>query len=212
MAFLKKYKLKITFFAVVFALISTAVIKVPCPVCAASGQVEVTNMSYVMINDVKATVGGAYFAYCGTFRIYITDITVELYNQGIEDANGYMSLALVDYTSGRALDNQFVVINIPARKRMTAQYQMFFQTTVDDPQTIKVTAKIVQNMSTDKACGGSGYVKMNEWPVYSVLADRITEAQHITVDEPKFVPLFVQPEDWDLTDPFALDVQFGYSG
>ena len=211
MAFIKKNKLKIIFFAVVLALLPTAIVKVPCPICASTGEVEVTNMSYVTINNVKATVGGAYFAYCGTFRIYITDVTVELYNQGYEDANGYMSLALVDYTTGRALDNQFVVVNIPARKRFNASYQMFFQTTVDDPKTIKVTAKIVQNMSADKACGGSGVVRMNEWPVYKVLSDRILEAQHITVDEPQFIPIFVQPEDWDITDPFALDVQFGYS-
>jgi hypothetical protein len=195
----------IVFFVIVILMLATAYIEVPCPVCQATGDIENSNMAWVSINDIKATSGGVYLAFCGVYRIYITDISLTLFNNSERDANGYLSLILLDYTTGRVLDNQYVVVNVPARKQVNAVYNIFFQTNVDDPQTVKVAAKAVSSKIADKACNGTGYVKMNSWPLYVVMKDKITQAQQVSVVEPVFQPFFLPPEDWDV--PYAYDME-----
>lgn len=204
-SFIKNNKLKIIFFVVVICLFPTAMIKVKCPICSNSGQLETSKLSSVDIRNLDATVGGAYFAVCASYRVYITDVTVKLVNQATEQANGYLSLSLIDYVSGRTLDTQYVVVDIPPKKEMNATYHLFFQTQVDDPKTIKISARLTHNMAEDKACHGTGYVKLNEWPLCFAMKKSITEAQKVEVTEPEFIPLFVAPEDWDITQPFELD-------
>jgi len=91
----------IVFFVIVILMLATAYIEVPCPVCQATGDVENSNMAWVSINDIKATSGGVYLAFCGVYRIYITDISLTTFNNSERDANGYLSLILLDYTDGR---------------------------------------------------------------------------------------------------------------
>ncbi len=208
MAILGKIKLQkkaVAFFTVVPLLVLSALIQVPCPVCQATGDVSATGMRWVSINDVKATSGGVYLAFCGVYRIYITDITLTLQNNGQDDAGGYLSLALVDYKNGQVLDNQYVLVDVPAGKQVSAVYNIFFQTNVDDPQTVKVNAKVVSGDVPDKACNGTGRVPLNSWPIYMAMKNRLIKAQEQTVLAPVFQPFFMPPEDWDV--PYAYDME-----
>ena len=203
-----KFKLQkkhVAFFTIVPLLVATAFIKVPCPVCRATGGIESSNMRWVSTSDIKATSGGVYLAFCGVYRIYITDISLTLLNNSAEDANGYLSLILLDYTTGQVLDNQYVVVNVPANKQVNIVHNIFFQTNVDDPQTVKVNAKVVASNIPDKACNGTGYVTMNAWPLFTAMKNRVTGAQQVSVVDPVFQPFFLPPEDWDV--PFAYDME-----
>ena len=198
----KKY---IAFFTIVPFLLASSFIKVPCPVCQATGDVSNTGMYLVTVENLEATTGGVYLAWCGMYRVYITDISVELLNSSSKDVNGYLSLVLFDYTTGHVLDNQYVVVNIPAHKQINAIYNVYFQVNVDDPDTVKVDARPVIETVPDKACNGTGVVSMNTWPLWEAVKESIIEAQQETITEPSFIPIFLPPEDWE--DPYAYPVQ-----
>jgi hypothetical protein len=207
--FQKKY---IAFFTIVPVLLMSALIHAPCPVCQGRGSVSSTGMRWVSINDIKATTGGVYLAFCGTYRIYITDISLELQNNGETDANGQLSLILVDYRNGNVLDNQYVGVSVPAKMQTNAVYTVYFQTNVDDPQTVKVTAKVVNGDIPDKVCNGTGKIPMNSWPVYSSTRDRLLKSQEQAVVTPAFMPVFIPPEDWDANSAYDMEVYDDFVG
>jgi len=194
----KKY---LAFFTVVPLLFISAFVEVPCPVCQATGNVSNSGMYLVTVEKLEAETSGIYLAWCGMYRVYITDINVELLNSSDKDVNGYLSLVLSDYTKGSVLDNQYVVVNIPAKNRLNASYSVYFQVSVDDPQTVKIDARPVIENVPDRACDGTGVVTANEWPLWAVMKTSIIEAHEETVTEPQFIPIFLPPEDWD--DPYA---------
>jgi len=197
----KKY---IAFFTIVPFLLVSSFVKVPCPVCQSTGDVSNTGMYLVTVEDLQVTTGGVYLAWCGMYRVYITDISIEVLNSSGKDVNGYLSLVLFDYTTGNILDNQYVVVNIPAHKQVNAVYSVYFQVNVDDPDTVKVDARPVIENVPDKACNGTGVVNMNAWPVWAAMKGSILESQHETISEPSFIPIFLPPEDWE--DPYAYPV------
>jgi hypothetical protein len=198
----KKY---FAFFTIVPLLIASAIIKVPCPVSEATGYISPNGMRWVSISDIQATSGGVYLAFCGIYRIYPTDITITLSNNGEDDASGYLSLSLVNWVDGQVLDSQYVVVHIPAGKQVSSIYNIFFQTNVDDPQTVKVNAKIVGSDIICKACNGTGKVTLNSWPFYSIMKDRIIQADQQTELTDVFQPFFLPPEDWDV--PYQYDME-----
>jgi hypothetical protein len=192
------------FFTVVPLLIASAVIQTPCPVCQATGDMPINNMRWVSVSDIKATTGGVYLALCSVYRVYPTDITVTLTNNSNEDASGYLNLVLVDYKSGIVLSNQYVMATIPAGKQVQATYNVYFQTNVDDPQTVKVDARVVSGDVPCKACDGTGKIALNSAPFFTVMKDRMIKAEQQTELVRPFIPLFIPPEDWDV--PFAYDM------
>jgi hypothetical protein len=202
----KMQKKFFAFFTVVPLLVASALIKVPCPVCEATGEVATSDMRWVSITDIQATSGGVYLAFCGVYRIYPTDITIELMNNGEEDASGYLLLSIVDYTKGQMLDGQYVMVNVPAGKQISAIYNIFFQTNVDDPTTVKVNAKVVAGEIVCKACGGEKKVSLNSLPLFSAMKDRMLKAEQTTEVKDVFQPFFLPPEDWDVPYQYEMEV------
>jgi hypothetical protein len=199
-------KKTIAFFTLIPLLTLTAFVKVPCPVCQEHGAVPTTSMQWVSVRNIEASVGGIYLAYCGLFRVYLTTVSLTLLNTGDVDANGHLSLQLVDYTTGYVIDNQYIVINIPAHKQLKSTYDISFLANVDDPQTVKVAARPVVEKVVDQACKGTGTVRLNEWPLWYMMQHKALQAQQETVEEPAFVPLFIPPEDWESSSQYDLDV------
>lgn len=211
--FKTKFKVQkkfIAFFTLVPLLLVTALIQVPCPVCEGTGVVSNTGMGGVRITNIKATFTGIYLAVCSTYRVYITDIAVTMQNDGEVDGIGYVSMILIDYKAGKVLDNQLVQVNVPANMQVDAVYTILFQVYVDDPQTVKVNAKVLSGNVPDKACDGKGKVALNSWPVFNVMKDRFMKAQLLSTVKPVFQPFFLPPEDWDV--PFAYDRELTEEG
>ena len=192
------------FFTIVPALVASAIVHMPCPVCQATGDVHTDNMRWVSVVDIKASTGGVYLAFCNIYRIYPTDITLNLINYSDEDASGYINLVLVDYNSGIILSNQYVLATVPARKQVESVYNVFFQTNVDDPLTVKVDARVISGEVPCKACDGTGKVALNSFPFFATAKNSLLQAGVQTEFTPPFIPLFIPPEDWDV--PFAYDL------
>jgi len=162
-------------------------------------------MRWVGVSDVKATTGGVYLAFCNVFRVYPTDITVTLTNHSDEDANGYINMVLVNYKNGQVLASQYVMASVPARKQIQAIYNVYFQTNVDDPQTVKVDVRVISGDVPCQACNAKGKVSLNSAPFFSAMKGSIISANQETELPRPFVPLFIPPEDWDV--PFAFDME-----
>ncbi len=185
----KKY---FAFFAVVPLLLVSALIRLPCPVCGGTGTISSTGMGGVSVTALQATATGVYLAVCGTYRVYMTDVNITLQNDGQVDGNGYVSLILIDYKNGQVLDSQDVQVQVPANMQVNTAYTIFFQVNVDDPQTVKVNAKVVTGKVKDKACGGSGRVALNSYFVFDSMKERFMQAQLQSEVTPAFQPFFLR--------------------
>lgn len=194
------------FFTVIPLMVASALVQTPCPVCQATGDISTNNMRWVSVTDLKATTGGVYLAFCSVYRVYPTDVTVTLVNHSDEDATGYINLVLVDYKSGTILSNHYVVATVPARKQVQAIYNVFFQTYVDDPLTVKIDARVVNGEVPCKACDGTGTVALNSMPFFNAMKNSMLNAEEQTELTPPFQPLFIPPEDWDVPYAYDLDV------
>ncbi|MCL2149767.1 MAG: hypothetical protein FWH51_03915 [Dehalococcoidia bacterium] len=193
------------FFTVVPLLMASAVMQAPCPVCQSTGDISTGNMRWVSITDIKATTGGIYLALCSVFRVYPTDITLTLTNHSDDDATGYINLVLVDYQNGLVISHQYVLVTVPANKRVEAVYNVYFQTYVDDPLSVKVDARVVTGEIPCKACDGTGKVALNSAPFLTAMKDHLTKAEAQIEYAVPFQPLFIAPEDWDV--PYAYDME-----
>ena len=200
--FQKKF---LAFFTMVPLLVVSAVVQIPCPVCQATGDISTSNMRWVSVSNIKASTGGVYLALCSVYRVYPTDVTIALTNYSTEDAAGYVNLVLVDYKSGHVLSNQYVLAYVPAGKQIEAVYNVYFQTNVDDPLTVRVEARVMSGEVPCKACDGKGKVSLNSAPFFNAMKDRLIKAEAQTELAMPFQPLFIPPEDWDV--PYAYDLE-----
>src|SRR5512137_2304011 len=112
----KLQKKHLAFFTIVPLLLTTALLKVPCPVCEGKGTVSNTGMNNVRVIDVASTIQDIYVMdTCLNYRIYEVDVTVTLQNDSSKQgARGFVRLVLIDNTRGKMLDDQIVVAEVPA--------------------------------------------------------------------------------------------------
>ena len=81
----KLQKKHLAFFTIVPLLLTTAVIRVPCPVCEGKGTVSNTGMNTVRVIDVASTIKDVYVMdTCLNYRIYNVDVKVTLQNDSTE--------------------------------------------------------------------------------------------------------------------------------
>jgi hypothetical protein len=190
----KLQKKHIAFFTIVPLLLTTAIIKVPCPVCEGKGTVSNTGMSTVRITDVESTIKDVYVMdTCLNYRIYNVDVKVTLQNDSLQrDARGFIILVLIDETTGKRLDDQIVVAEVAAQSRIETSYSIVFLTLIDDPMGARVDAGVLKGEVPDNVCGGTGKVSINSWPLYNATVERLVEVQRIAVN---FQPRELTPSE-----------------
>jgi hypothetical protein len=189
--FQKKY---VAFFTVVPLLAATALIKVPCPVCGGTGTVSSTGMDDVHITNLVSNEVSIFRAGCDTYRVYQYDITMTLENWGEHDAGGYVNLVLVDYQTGRKLDTQFTVVEVPANSTVIHTTTTYFQmyASVDEANRTYVAAEVLTSEVPDTACNGTGKVALNNWMLSKSLKDTFVSTQRVPT--PPIPPLWVETE------------------
>jgi hypothetical protein len=183
-----KQKKYIAFFTVVPLLLTTAMIKVPCPVCEGKGTVSNTGMDMVRVINVASTVQDMYIMdTCLNYRIYEVDVTVTLQNDNHRHgARGFLRLALIDETLGKMLDDQIVVADVPAESRVETSYSVYFLTLIDDPVSSRVGAGVLTGEVPDQVCGGTGRIPLNSWLFYNATLEQLIEIQRIEANfEPR---------------------------
>jgi len=184
----------LAFFGVVPLLLATALIQVPCPVCGGTGYVSSTGMAEVSILSMSSTQQSVFMVGCNTYRVYNTDVTMTLQNKGKDNANGYVSLYLIDFKTSKILDTQFAIVSVPAETVTTTTVTVYFHVVaVDDPQqATNVTATVLDGNVPCKACNGTGKVALNAWPLYNGIKDSFKQTQVVVT--PYLPPILVETE------------------
>lgn len=185
----KKY---LAFFAVVPLLAATALIKVPCPVCGGSGVISSTGMSDVEATGIQYTEQATFLTGCDSYRVYPYDITLTLQNNGGQDANGYVALILVNTKTGKVLDTQYTVVDVAAGMELETKFSISFMVSIlDQPDITEINAKVLNSDVPCDACGGSGRVALNSWPLLESMKQTFVQSQRVT---PFLPPLNVETE------------------
>ena len=194
----KKFRLQkkhIAFFTIVPILAATAFIKAPCPVCSGTGVVSSTGMEDVHVINLDAKEISIFRAGCDTYRVYQYDITLTLENWSDHDAGGYVNLVLVDYQTGRKLDDTaFTVVEIPAKTSVVHYTTTYFtmNATVDQPNRTTVAAEVLRSNVPCKACNGTGKVALNSWALSKSLKNTFIDSQRVAT--PALPPLWIETE------------------
>jgi hypothetical protein len=194
---LGKNRLKIqgkmlAFFSIVPLLLATALIKVPCPVCGGSGSVSSTGMEGVTISKVESSTQATSLQACANYRLYIMEVTLTLYNAGTRDADGFVDLYMLNYSTGAILDSEFTVEEVAAGTEVTDTFNTYFKVEVDTTGPVTVTAAVEKSALPCKACNGTGKVALNAWPLYSSM--KANFAQTMRVSKPYNPPIYIAPE------------------
>jgi hypothetical protein len=190
--FQKKF---MAFFGIVPLLLMTALVRVPCPVCGGSGSISSTGMADVtLVSDPTFVLRTTWLVTCNTYRVYQMDVTLDLQNTGTDNANGFVSLDLIDVSSGKVLDAENVIVSVDA-EQMAEQTVVatFIVAAVDDPQQAVHVVAIVRDGNVPcKACGGTGKVALNSWPLYNSIKNTFKQTEVFQI--PLLPPLRVDVE------------------
>jgi hypothetical protein len=190
--FQKKF---IAFFGIVPLLLATAMVRVPCPVCGGSGSISSTGMANVtLVGEPTFALRTTWLVTCNTYRVYQMDVTLDLQNAGQDNANGFVSLDLIDVSSGKVLDAENVIVSVDAGQiAEQSVVATFIVAAVDDPQQAVHIVAIVRNGNVPcKACGGTGKVALNSWPLYNSIKSSYKQTE--IFETPLLPPLRVDVE------------------
>jgi hypothetical protein len=204
---LRLQKKHVAFFAVVPLLLSTALIQVPCPVCDGTGLISNTGMGQVELLDVQSTLKNVYLVEgCFNFRVYEADVAITAQNHNPDvDAHGFVQVVLVDAVRGRVLDDQIVVVDVPALTSIESLHSIVFLTLIDDPVATIIQAAALKGEVPDEICKGTGKVSLNSYPFYKATLPRLTAIQRVEV-----VYQFreMTDEEWEL----LIGQEYSYDG
>lgn len=174
--FQKKY---IAFFTVVPLLVLTGLIQTECPVCEGSGYVSgAPGMENVVIIKTEG-----YQRYvnrdmnmCGMYVMYLYDVQLSVVNKGAEDTWGYVKLTLIDLKQGKVVDNQYVILEVPAATSLDVSFTVWFLSE-EDIMLLRdeVRGEIVIDEVPDITCNGKGRLPLNSWLVANGLKDTFIE-------------------------------------
>lgn len=181
---IKLQKKQIAFFTVVPLLLITALVRVPDPVCNGKGTISNTGMTKVEVVGVYSYIKNVYVNdTCLNYRMYDVDVTVTLQNNSeTENADGFVKLVLIDNKTGKVLDDQIVVVQVPVMSRVSTSYSINFMTLPDAPIATRIDAAVMKGIVPDKVCNGTGTVPLNAWPFYRAMRERLTATQRIHSD------------------------------
>jgi hypothetical protein len=192
----KKY---VAFFAIVPLLLTTGLIQVECPVCEGSGYVSgARGMEDVVVIETEShkKLVNSDMNMCGMFVMYLYDVKLTVANEGAEDTYGYVKLTLIDLKEGKVVDNQYVILEIPAATSLELSFtvwfksQEYFRLLLDE-----VRGEVVIDEVLDMTCNGNGRLPLNAWLVATGLKDTLFELGRESVQyepPPEFDPISEQ--------------------
>jgi hypothetical protein len=165
--FQKKY---LFFFPIVIILSATSIIHVDCPICEGTGRLEA--MPYMENVEIISTESEELYKtaeICEAFIVYKYNLILELKNNGIDGAKGFVKMVLRDYTKGAVMDIQYLSVSIPGRTAVESTYVIYFGTALDVPGRTEVFAEVVAllvNRLTDVFEEKARTVKEYKPPIY----------------------------------------------
>lgn len=174
--FQRKY---MAFFTIVPLLLTSAVIRVDCPIDGGTGYVSsAPGMEDVSIINIESEWKSAErdMNLCGAYVMYRYDVKLGVVNKGAEDTWGYVSLTLVDLQGDEVVDTQYVVVEAPAGTSLELTYSTWFQSK-KDLQLLRseVRAEVVVEQVPCAISNGTGKVALSTWLFINGLSDTFNE-------------------------------------
>jgi hypothetical protein len=120
----------------VLFFVTTACVKVPCPVCGGTGMISASvGMENVLIlsNDYDLQYFNADF--CFGYTLYKYAITLTLTNSGSGIAKGWIKAMLNVQGTARTLDIKYIGVEIPEQSTVSDTFEVWFTTAFDNPTT-----------------------------------------------------------------------------
>ncbi len=159
--FQKKY---IAFFAVVPLLMASAIVKVDDPVCDGTGVVSaLPGMENVRIIHTESTERNIIRDTCGAYLVYGYDITIAAENTGPEAVAGWVKLTLIDFVRGKALNTQYIILEIDGNTTVDTIYTVWFTTGLNEKEVTEIQAELVLTDLPDPTCDGTGKISLNTY-------------------------------------------------
>ena len=194
----KKY---IAFFTLVPLMLATAFIKVPCPICGGTGKITATGMAFVSVQKIDSTLVDSHTVQgCLNYIAYDYYIVLTVQNASqTQDANGYVQMGLVDYTTSKLLAVNYVTLYAPKGTVSSTGFTVNFTIGLNSPTTTQVQALPIESSIKCQACGGTGKVPLND-----VLMLISQKAKYTNVQQISTTPVIVPPVN--LADQAEIDI------
>ena len=191
---LRFHKRYFFFFPIVIALSVTSIARVDCPVCNGTGYLEaMPAMENVEITNTVSEELYKTTEICSAYIVYKYNLTLELKNNGIDDATGFVKMVLRDYTEGVVMDIQYLSISVPGQTATEATYVIYFGTALDVSGRTEIYAEVVTGKIEDQTCEATGKLSLNTAFLVNRLPDVFKEKAR-TAQEYK-PPIYYPPDD-----------------
>ena len=169
----KKY---FAFLLIVPLLTVTAIAKIDCPVCGGDGIIDgMQAMENVKLVDIESREVDKLRDACSSYLMYNYDIKLSLTNEGSETAIGFLKMILIDFTEGKVLDTQYTVVEITGETSLDIDYNIWFETGLDQASQTLVNATVLTGDIPDVTCDGTGKVSLNTWLLINQLKSNFQE-------------------------------------
>jgi len=180
----------IAFFSIVPLLLATAFIQVKCPECQGAGQISSTGMQDVIVVRLVYSTAINPIVGCNNYLAYSTDVNLTALNSGTENAHGYITLVLQDFSTGTVIATQDVTVAVSASSQAEYVFNVIFKVYIENPPVTKVVAQVENSNVPCNSCGGSGTVAINSWPFVYTMKDSLKASQRI--ENPWQAPIWME--------------------
>jgi hypothetical protein len=175
--FQKKY---IAFFTIVPLLMASAIVEVDDPVCEGTGVISPTpGMDNVRIIRTESTERSIIRDTCGAYLVYGYDVTISAENTGPEAVAGWVKLTLIDFVRGKALNTQYIILEIDGNTTVDTTYTVWFTTGLNEKEVTEVQATLVLTDLPDPTCDGTGKIPLNTYLLVNYQKDSLLQLSQI---------------------------------
>ena len=159
-------KPKFYFLAIAPLLLATAVFKVDCPVCRGQGAVVGSNhMDSVRILAVESRIIDSIQDACTGYIVTKACPFIKAYNLSTDDAEGWLTIELINTDSGELLAKQYLPVKVAAEMTVSLDSLVVFAFYSADipPNNLDITVSALTGTVPCAACNGSNKVNFNTY-------------------------------------------------
>lgn len=172
--FAGKPKYYFVFPVVVAALFGTSILQANCPVCSGTGKLSHSiGMENVRIISLESRMLSSRQDACTGYIVTRAKPVFTVTNTGPEEASGYLLLHLVDLATGKILISQHMPVKAGPNAMTVFDSEIAFAyDTIDrPPEEMELQAEVVLDAVPCLACGGSGKISLNSFPLVKSYKD-----------------------------------------
>ncbi len=176
------------FFSVVILMLSTAMIRVPCPVCHGTGVMSTSvGLENVTLENTENSLLYHVADFCLAYSLFQYSVKLVTFNTGDSLARGWVKVVLKGYYKSDVLDVRYISIEIPPLSSVEDSYIVYFITPFDVPDATRVDAELEEGDVPCLACESDGSLPLNTWPLVNSLRssyEKLARTEHEFVPPP----------------------------